>query len=103
MFEWLNFARCVYIDIKGDTSFYNFNIIMEISLCLNFPSCLSNRSTNHLEVYDNFVNQSNESRIEVAMTWTTMTTESATGHWAWLLFNEVLLRGAKITNERKHS
>jgi len=37
------------------------------------------------------------------MTWAMMTTESATGHWARLLFNEVLLRGAKITNERKHS
>jgi len=32
-----------------------------------------------------------------------MTTESATGHWAGLLFNEVLLRGVKITNERQHS
>lgn len=32
-----------------------------------------------------------------------MTTESATGHWARLLFNEVLLREAKITDERKHS
>jgi len=40
----------------------------------------------------------------VAMTWATMTTESATGHWAGLLlFNEVLLRGVKITNERQHS